>query len=895
MARARTRIDRALSGHGGALWITGPAGIGKSVLLDDLLATVDDVWSVVRIDGAAHESKMVWSGVSQLVHRLRTEVGELKVAHRRIIETIVDPTSGDAPDEFSAAVSVHALVAQAAEHSPTIIAIDDHHWLDPDSARVLDFVGRRLDGVRALVIATSRLTAPSGDQIALDQLTPAEAAELLVGRGVSLVTAQQLGSLVGGHPLTLDHAVRSLTAAQRMGADPLPTPFPISADDLPSHIASAVSALSDPARRAMHFLAAAEVLGRTWRATMDRAGVPLDVLTEAEDAGVITITAADVRFTHPLFAAAAYADATPAQRRVSHRLLADIADDPERSLWHESRAVIGPDDRLAGRLAEVAERARAAGACASAFEAWHRAGELSSRAGTTAAFEILAAEAALQAGNTAPAREIIERSPPLESRDPALVRLGASYEARSGHAEAASVLYLRCAALLEADQPDRAASALLDAVRLPLRTGQLHGALAALDRLDQLHDRVESVQTHLQVRVLRTLLNCTTGESVETFVEATDALVPKAGPLVGDLGFLADSVALGLAFQRQYGAALALVERLRIAAAERNEPSLIPMLDTAKACALSSVDLPGCMIAAANAVEWADAIGQPNLGATALGYLGTVQAALGDAGVFATSDRVRANGTEHGNVSAGLVRGFYWITMGQPERAVDELLPLDEWAAGELKIVLFWQADLGEAAARSGHTELARAQADQLHRFNAVFPNPWLAGAAARVEGLLADVDECGVWLAASTEAFAGAGITIAEARSELIWGERLRRARRRSEARQHLLRARDLFTQLGAGRWIERCEQELIAAGGATQPIDHSHDAERVLTPQELQIARLSVAGHSNRDIGAITFISPRTVETHLSAIYRKLGARNRAALAALAAADPALRTTAP
>ena len=131
----------------------------------------------------------------------------------------------------------------------------------------------------------------------------------------------------------------------------------------------------------------------------------------------------------------------------------------------------------------------------------------------------------------------------------------------------------------------------------------------------------------------------------------------------------------------------------------------------------------------------------------------------------------------------------------------------------------------------------------------------------------------------------------MAEARSQLIWGERLRRGRRRSEARQHLAQARHLFEQLGAGRWVERCEQELIAAGGATAPADHSHDAERVLTPQELQIARLSVAGHGNRDIGAMMFISPRTVETHLSAIYRKLGVKNRGALAAAASTDPALR----
>ncbi|MBI5087757.1 MAG: helix-turn-helix transcriptional regulator [Actinobacteria bacterium] len=238
-----------------------------------------------------------------------------------------------------------------------------------------------------------------------------------------------------------------------------------------------------------------------------------------------------------------------------------------------------------------------------------------------------------------------------------------------------------------------------------------------------------------------------------------------------------------------------------------------------------------------------------------------------------------------------MMRGFYWTTLGQPERVLDELLPLHEWASGELKTVMFWQGDLGEAAVRAGQIDLAEEVVKQLHGFNSIFPNRWLEGAAARVEGLLADIDSCGSSFEISVNAFAANEIRLGEARSELLWGERLRRSRRRSEARQHLARAKELFEQIGAGRWVERCEHELIASGGAALPHDHALDAERVLTPQELQIARLCVAGQSNRDIGATVFISARTVETHLSAIYRKLGVKNRAELARAAADDPALR----
>lgn len=871
------------------MWITGPAGIGKTVLLDNVLTSAVE-WTVVRVEGAVSESKMMWSGVSQLVHRLRHQAVELKPSQQRVIEAIIDPTSGDLPDAFAAAVSVHALLVQAAETGPVVVAVEDHQWLDPDSVRVLDFVGRRLDGVRAALVITSR-NQGSGDAIALGPLPLAESVEVLTDLGVARVTAHRLVDIVGGHPFALTQAARSLSPRQRSGAEPLPSPFPMSADDLPAVLAAAIGALPDHTRQALHLLSAAGALGRGWRDVMARAEVPIIALSAAEDAGVIAIAADSMRFTHPLFRAAVYADATPTQRRASHRLLAEVEVDPERSLWHESRAIIGPDDDVAARLAVVAERAYATGAYASAFEAWHRAGELSSRSDRAERYEIRAAESALLSGNNTPAQEIFERSPALQSSDAHLVRLAATYEARSGHPDDAYALFLRAGELLVSEDPDRAAQAFVDAARTPLRVGQLHAAAAAMDRLEGVIARVGTESVHRMATVIRSLLDSAAGGPTAAFVAATNELVPPTGVIAGDLSFLADTVALGLAHQRQHQLALDLIERLRAAAADRNQPSIIPFLDTAKACALSSVDLPGCMIAAANAVEWADAIGQPNLATGALGYLGNVQAALGDPGVFATSERVAAIDTDHGRVSSHLMRGYYWLSLGQPERAIDELLPLHEWSAGELKTVLFWQCDLGEAAARAGRPDLAREVADQLHSFDRVFPNSWLRGAAARIEGLLADIDHCGPWFESSVSAFKQADNSMAEARSQLIWGERLRRGRRRSEARQHLARALHLFEQLGAGRWVERCEQELIAAGGATSPADHTHDAERVLTPQELQIARLSVAGHSNRDIGALMFISPRTVETHLSAIYRKLGVRNRGALAAAATTDPALR----
>ena len=888
---AIAQLREAGRGHGRSLFVTGAAGLGKTVFVESLVAAAGPEWLIVRIEGAEHESRMVWAGLSQLIHRLRRHVAALKPAHQRIIDTLVDPTSGEAPDAFAAAVSLQALLAQAAESAPILLVIDDHHWLDTDSVRALEFVARRLDGLRVMMVATSCATEVGGDShLALAPLADDEAVDLLVDLGLGVVTARELAAQIGGHPLAIVQAAKTLTAAQRHGIDPLPAPFPMSADDLPGALAAVIRGLPGPTRSALQLLSAAGSLGRRWRGVLAQSGVDVEALTAAEDAGVILVAPDEVRFSHPLFRAVAYADATPAERRAGHRALAVAEEDPVRALWHEARAAVGHDDALAARVAVVAEEAFRTGAHGSAFDAWHRASELASTEALAGGYEVRAAEAALWAGNNAPAREVIERRPPLESDDTALVGLAAAYEARAGHTDAAYSLFVRAGTLLEEADPDGAARWFLDAARTRLRTGHVAAAGGALERLTATLDRVTDTTLLQQAEVVFAVVDGMAGGPIERLRHACAVLVPRRGPLTGDLVFLADTVALALAFLREREDCLNLVERLRAAAAERNLPSLIPYIDTAKACAVNSIDLPGCAIAAFNAVEWADAIGQPNLATVALGYLANVQAALGDPGVFASAARIGAAGTENAWVTERMARGYYWTTMGQPEQVIDELLPLHVWAAGELKTVMFWQGDLGEAAVRAGRPDLAEEVVQQLQYFNSVFPNPWLAGAAARVEGMLADIDSCGLAFERSIAAFTAAEIRLAAARSELLWGERLRRSRRRSEARQHLARARDLFEQVGAGRWVERCEHELVASGGAAPP-DHEHDAERVLTPQELQIARLCVAGQSNRDIGAAVFISARTVETHLSAVYRKLGVRNRSELTRAAADDPALR----
>lgn len=168
----------------------------------------------------------------------------------------------------------------------------------------------------------------------------------------------------------------------------------------------------------------------------------------------------------------------------------------------------------------------------------------------------------------------------------------------------------------------------------------------------------------------------------------------------------------------------------------------------------------------------------------------------------------------------------------------------------------------------------------------------WSRGQLQRILALLApDIDAASVHFAAARDEFAATDNKVALGIAELTWGEWLRRAKRRAEARRHLERALEIFGLAGAVGFRRRAEEELAAAGGS---VDRNRPADELLNPTELHVARLAAGGLTNRDIAGQLFISPRTVENHLGAVYRKLGVANRSALAARAMTDPVLRPVA-
>ncbi len=277
--------------------------------------------------------------------------------------------------------------------------------------------------------------------------------------------------------------------------------------------------------------------------------------------------------------------------------------------------------------------------------------------------------------------------------------------------------------------------------------------------------------------------------------------------------------------------------------------------------------------------------GQHGARALALAQLARAEAGLGrieqarahgQAGVELSDRAAGAATTLHSLAALGfteLTAGHADAALAALERAdaIDRDLPLGEPA------LTLYAPDLVEALVRSGRRDDASAALARLEQAAARTGGAWAEAVAARGRLLLADESELDAHGAAALAAHARVPMPFERARTELVLGERLRRARRRADARAHLQSAFDLLERLGAERWAERARMELIATGGRVAPRPPS--AVEELTPHELQVALLVAEGRTNREVGAALFLSRKTIEHHLSAIYRKLDLRSRSA----------------
>ena len=894
-------ITESLSGQGRAIAVHGEAGIGKSVLLAEVAGTVADDLLVLRATGVEAESELPFAALHLLLRPARGLIIRLPTTQRQALRRAFGEEEGPAPDRFLVGLAVLTLLAELAEERPLLCLVDDVQWLDRASLDALRFAARRLAAERITMIFAGRdrrEPAVHGlPELRLSALSRADCERLLAERAgdLSPEARDRVIEEADGNPLALLHFAATLTAEQPA---PLARPLPLprqgltSAKRLEQSLRAAIQRLPDRTRLLL-LVAAAEGSGnlRLCLKAAQALGAGPDDLAPAEQAALVEVSDDRLRFHHPLIKAAAYQDAPLARRTAAHQALADLLtgdDHADRRAWHLSAAALGPDEELSAVMAATGERAQARGGPAAAAAAYERAAQLTVDPELRARWLAAAAEATLDAGQLARAAATAERGSRL-AVDPVLLARLASVRAtvdseQGGPAVAAHTLISAAANVVPAE-PTYAASLLAKAA-IEAWSGGDHGALKqAAELLAGLGSAVEPRLVPM-VAAVRGMERMAGGD-------------PAAGLPLLRTGLPADPTA----FTDRVTGTWAVFSALMTG-------------DDDAACALATARVDACR-------------SQGHIGALAhaLQLLTQARILLGRHAEAAESgdEAIRiARDTGHGGrlrlVHGNLARlaairgedeecrrlaaladsavrerhGSGWgrcalalldLVRGRHGAAADRMAQVLDGPLGYTVIALFAIADYVEACARLNEPDRASAAFARFDAWATASAQPWAAAVAHRCRALLAPPDGTEAHYEAALEQHALGGRPFERARTRLLYGEWLRRARRRTDARTHLRAALEEFVALGATPWAERAGRELTATGARLVELaPHGASAAlRVLTPQELQVARLAATGATNREIGAQLFLSPRTVGSHLYRAYPKLGVSSRAELAGL------------
>jgi DNA-binding CsgD family transcriptional regulator len=901
LAELLSVVTAAAAGHGGARTLVGPPGIGKTSVLDEVVRQARAATpglQVVRIRGLEAEVEMTWAGLAELLEGFLDRVDELPAARAgAILGALALSSGGDPVEPFGVAVATRDLLADV--DAPILVVVDDVPWIDLPSRLVLSYLAEHIELERIAVLGARRPgREPENDLGAVVEIGGLDdelADQLLVDSGVSSPEVRRrLREAGGGNPLVLVEAANMLDDAQRAGRALLPDPLPVGRNG--RRAAELALDRLDAATRAALVVVAADPDGHTARlhaalAANDHAP---QALQPALAAGVLVTEDDRLLFRHPLLRAATYYGASRSAQRSAHRALASTLPDrsPARA-WHLARSALGPDEEIAAALDGAATMTAHIGAPNLAARTWEAASRLSPATADRARRLRLAAAAALDAGLTREANELLSRSEQMvaaEADDPLerthRMRLRCRLPIASGGVPDAAMTLRRAARDVVASDADLAADLFLDALERSIDDGALADILATVDEVAELRDRVEDERARridIVTGAARLVRGDGTGEAL------FDRYREIGGPErpAEDAGFLVGVVAPALGYLRRTAASVELLEVLE--ADLRARGAIRPLVDVlaAQAMANHGLSFPAALAAGVEALALAESLGTSAQAALAASALGLAAAVIGDrarceqaaallAGVDAAERRV-----------LGPISLAY---LALNEGRLDDADALYRQIAATVPLgrgFVRWETEWVEALAKSGRRAEA---ADVLARLvGGDRPDALLRHEYERAKGFVTeDEAKARVHFERSVEHAVAEGNPFAEGRARLAWGEQLRRVRRRADARAHLDRAFELFIAVGATAFADRAATEARAAGGhATGEVV----AHRLLTPHELQIARLVVGGASTRDVAGKLFISPRTIEAHLSTIFRKLGVRNRGELSARALEDPVLQ----
>jgi len=890
----RRTLDQLLAavrtGKSGALVVHGESGVGKTALLEYLAGGAPGC-RIARAAGVQSEMELAFAGLHQLCAPMLDHLEHLPAPQRDALRTAFGMTPGSAPDPFLIGLAVLSLLSDVSEEQPLLCLIDDQQWIDRASAQALAFVARRLGaesvgmifGVRApgdeLTGLPDLLVAGLSDGDAHDLLDSALGGPL-DSRVRDLIIAESRGN-----PLALLEIARGLTAAELAGGYGFPdVRIPASIEET---FRRRVDSLPEATRRLL-VLAAADGTGDAalvWRAAA-KLGITAGAATPATEAGLADF-GSRVRFRHPLVRSAAYRWASLDDKRQAHGALAEIIDpdtDAERRAWHRAHSVSGPNEDVAAELERSADQARARGGLAAAAAFLARASMLTVDPANRAGRALAAASAKAQAGALDAAQDLVNMAEagPLDDFQQAraeMVRAQLAFV--TNRSSDAPPLLLKAARRLAAIDPDLSRATYLESLSAAVIVEGLAvgGAVVEVARAmtsapsptgqpkphDLLLDGISAWYTDGYAAVVpyfrRALVGFESGMSAEEELRWL---------------WLASLAAIVVWDDEMWDT---LSERHVRLARSSGALSEIPLALTSRALMLVFI---GDLTAAAELIE--------ELGA-AMQATGFRIAPFGAMGLMALrGDRVEAENLIEATTEEADQRGEgiavvadwaysalnnsignYQQAMTAAQHSVDQegTLGPPPWATAELI----------EAAVRCGETRVASDALDRIAEQTRATGTGWALGVEARSRALLSEGAAAEALYRDSIEHLGGTRVRAELARAHLLYGEWLRRERRRTDAREQLRIARELFEEMGMAGFADRARRELLATGETVSKRKVVTGASE-LTAQESQIARMARDGLSNPEIGMRLFISPKTVQYHLGKVFAKLGITSRSQL---------------
>ena len=888
-------LDGARAARGGVLVLRGGPGAGKSVLLDDAVAAAAGM-RLLRATGVESEFDLPFAALHQLFRPVPSYMDRLPAPQASALGMAFGLMANGNENRFLVSLAVLGMLDELARESPVLCVIDDAQWLDDASATALEFVARRVDADRiALLVAARdgevrRFSALGLPDLRVDGLDAEAGGQLLaerVGVAIPLEVLSRLMEATGGNPLALVELPSLITPGQFSGREPLPWPLPMTdavqrifvqrVRRLPEHTQRLllVAAADETCRLATVLLAASEL------------GVPAAALDPAERADLIAIQSGQLAFHHPLVRSSIYQSASDAERRGAHRALSEVfieEADVDRRAWHLALATVRPDESVAQLLEQTAVRARRRGGFEAACMALERAAELTAEPEARAGRLAAAGQSAWQAGQLVRAASLLEdarllTADPIVSAD--VDQLRAWIELSIGSGMMARRLLIDAAKEIADIDPDRA----LEMLAAAAEAAWIAGDTQAAAELGQVAARLPPADTP-RARFLTHLVNAFVGllnGGVARPVRALRDAMDLAGEPDPDLVLRAGHVAFYLGDD---DAAYRL--NAQTVAAARATGAIGELLFALPRLALAEM-LTGRWAAAVVSADEAERLAretsQPGLRAVSLAWLAVLAVLTGDEDRFQsllTKTEQLAGAHALGVFDAQVRDALHWarglreLTAGQPESAVTWFSAMTHPAVAGIAAL-----DRIEAAIHSGHRDEALEWLDRLDAFATHTGVRSEQARVAHCRALLAEGETARSLFEEALTLHAQSRRPFERARTELAYGELLRRGRRRVEARAHLQAALDRFEQLNARPWAERARLELRAAGRTARKRDPSTLLQ--LTPQEVQVARFVARGLHTREVAAQLFLSTRTVDFHLRNVFTKLGISSRTELARL------------